>query len=100
MTVSDIYQFWNGQSHLKILDNNLTALPGHFEKILNQLIKEKIYVDFSQGLDIRLLTSEMAKLLSVVRIWKQIHFAWDSLSYEQAVRRGIQILKKFWDVSK
>lgn len=95
MTVSDIYQFWNGQSHLKILDNNLTALPGHFEKILNQLIKEKIYVDFSQGLDIRLLTSEMAKLLSVVRIWKQIHFAWDSLSYEQAVRRGIQILKSF-----
>lgn len=93
--VDDIYQFWNGQSHLKLLDNNLTALPDHFEKIVTQLIKEKIYVDFSQGLDIRLLTSEIAKLLSVVRLWKQIHFAWDSMSYEQAVRRGIQILKSF-----
>ena len=93
--VSDIYQFWDGQSHLRLLDSNLTALPDHFEKIINQFIKEKIYIDFSQGLDIRLLTSEMAKLLSVVRLWKQIHFAWDSMSDEQAVRKGIQILKSF-----
>jgi hypothetical protein len=93
--VADIYQFWHGQSHLKLLDGNLTALPDHFEKILNQLIKEKIYVDFNQGLDIRLLTPEMAKLLSIVRLWKQIHFAWDSMSYEHAVRRGIHILSSF-----
>ena len=77
-----------------LLDNNLTALPEQFELICKQLIKEKIKVDFSQGLDIRLITPEMASLLSKVKLWKQIHFAWDDIRIEKAVRRGIEILTK------
>jgi len=90
--VGDIYDFWNGHKHLMLLDNNLTALPEHFELICKQLIKEKIKVDFSQGLDIRLITPEMAQLLAKVKLWKQIHFAWDDIRIEKAVRRGIEIL--------
>lgn len=92
--VGDIYDFWRGQEYLMLLDNNLIALPEHFELICKQLIKEKIKVDFSQGLDIRLITPEMASLLSKVKLWKQIHFAWDDIRIEKAVRRGIEILTK------
>ncbi|HEX2868685.1 MAG TPA: hypothetical protein VHO03_16715 [Ignavibacteriales bacterium] len=92
--VGDIYSFWNGQKRLMLLDNNLTSLPEHFEKICKQLIKEKIEVDFSQGLDIRLIDEDKAKLLKKVKQWKRIHFAFDHVKLEGAVRRGMEILKK------
>ncbi len=92
--VSDINGFWNGQKRLMLLDNNLTALPDHFELICNQLIENNIKTDFNQGLDIRLITLDMAQLLSKVRLWKQVHFAFDDIRYEKAVRRGIEILVK------
>jgi len=77
-----------------LLDNNLTALPGHFELVVGQLIKERVKVDFSQGLDIRLLTLEMARQLAQVRLWKRIHFAWDDVGIEQSVRLGVDTLKR------
>lgn len=90
--VGDIYDFWRGQKELKLLDNNLTALPDHFETICKQLTKEKIKTDFNQGLDIRLIDADKAKLLSKVRLSKQIHFAFDNIMSETTVRRGIEIL--------
>lgn len=90
--VGDIYDFWRGQDRLMLLDNNLTALPDQFERICKQLIKERVRVDFSQGLDIRLITAEMAQLLSQIRLWKRIHFAFDNIALEKQVREGIKIL--------
>lgn len=92
--VDDIYGFWRGQSEIVLLDNNLTALPDQFEMVCKQLIKEMVRVDFSQGLDIRFITSDMAKLISKVKLKKQIHFAWDNMEDESAVRRGIDVLIK------
>lgn len=91
--VGDIYGFWRGQEKLMLLDNNLTALPEHFELVVKQCIDNRIKVDFSQGLDIRLLTAEMAQLLSGVRLWKRIHFAWDDVNIEADVRRGVRMLE-------
>ncbi len=89
----DIYDFWEGQKKLILLDNNLTAAPfTHFKKIVDQLIKENIKVDFSQGLDIRLVTPEIAELLVRVKTFKQIHFAFDHPRYEKAVTDGIKML--------
>ena len=69
--VGDIYDFWSGQENLMLLDNNLTAHDEHFRRILQQLIDEEIRVDFSQGLDIRLITPEKAHLLSKVKLPKK-----------------------------
>lgn len=91
-STADIYEFWNKQDKLMLMDNNLTAHREHFKLILNQLIKEKIKVNFSQGLDIRLISPEQAKQLSKVRLYKQIHFSFDDIKIEKAVRRGIRIL--------
>lgn len=98
--VGDIYNFWHGQKRLMLLDNNLTALPDHMEKVCKQLIKEKIQTDFNQGLDIRLITDDMAQLLAKVRLWKQIHFAFDDVRLERQVREGISILTKHMPASR
>jgi len=93
--VCDIYQFWNGQNHLKLLDNSLNTDENFFIAIVSQMIKEKIEIDFSQGLDIRYLTDKQAFYLKQVKLWKRIHFAWDLMGTEKAVRRGVKILTKY-----
>jgi len=99
-SAGDIYDFWNGQDRLMLLDNNLTALPSQFEKVCQQLIKHRIKTDFSQGLDIRLIDNDKAKLLAKVRLWKQMHFAFDDPNLEEEVIRGIKILAKYMPASR
>jgi len=98
--VADIHQFWNGQKHLMLMDNNLTADSEHFNLIVKQLIKHKIKTNFSQGLDIRLIDDEKAELLAKVSLWNQIHFAWDSMNEEAEVMRGIDILARHMPLSR
>ena len=93
--VADIYEFWDRQDRIMLLDNSLNTNQYHFEKILSQLTKEKLKVDFSQGLDIRYMNDKQACLLSRVRRWKRIHFAWDLIGIEKAVRKGIKKLLKY-----
>jgi hypothetical protein len=95
--VADIHQFWRGQEHLMIMDNNLTGDSAHFNLVVKQVIKHKIKTDFSQGLDIRYMDDEKAKLLSKVRLWKngRLRFAWDSMDLERDVLSGIGILTKY-----
>ena len=74
--VADLAEFWNGQKEVKLLDANLLACPDH-EKLILQLAESRAYVDFSQGLDIRLITPDNVALLNKVRT-KVVHFAWDN----------------------
>ena len=74
--VADLSEFWNGQKEIKLLDPNLLACPDH-ERLLVQLAESRAYVDFSQGLDIRLITPDNVALLNRVRT-KAVHFAWDN----------------------
>lgn len=74
--VADLSEFWSGQHQIKLLDPNLLACPDH-EELLQQLIDSGARVDFTQGLDIRLVTERNAELIKSVRV-KNIHFAWDN----------------------
>lgn len=73
--VADLSEFWDGQREIKLLDPNLLACPDH-ERLILQLADSRAWVDFTQGLDIRLITPDNAALLNQVRT-KMIHFAWD-----------------------
>lgn len=73
---ADLSEFWDGQREIKLMDANLLACPDH-EELLYQLAGSKAYVDFSQGLDIRLITPDNVALLNKVRT-KAVHFAWDN----------------------
>ncbi len=72
IAVADLNEFWNGQKDIKLLDANLLACPDH-EKLLMQLAESRAWVDFTQGLDIRLITPDNVALLNKVRT-KAVHF--------------------------
>lgn len=74
--VADLSEFWDGQKEIKLLDANLLACPDH-EALILQLAESRAWVDFSQGLDIRLITPDNVALLNRVRT-KAVHFAWDN----------------------
>lgn len=73
--VADLSEFWNGQKNIVLLDPNITACP-EWKDLFQQLINSGARVDFSQGLDIRMMTDEKAEMLMQMKI-KQVHFAWD-----------------------
>ena len=58
------------------MDPNILACPDRWD-LLNQLATSGAYVDFNQGLDIRLMDNDVADLLSGMRV-KCLHFAWDN----------------------
>lgn len=74
--VAQLSEFWRGQKEIKLLDANLLACPD-WEKLLRQLIDSGASVDFTQGLDIRLISPEKVELLNRVKT-KMLHFAWDN----------------------
>ena len=75
--VGDVYSVWDSKSKdIVLMDNNILGVPEHFKKICGQLRKEKLRVDFNQGLDIRLLTDDLVEELKTIR-HKEYHFAWD-----------------------
>lgn len=76
VAVAELSEFWDGQKEIKLLDANLLACPDH-GRLLRQLADSRAYVDFTQGLDIRLVTEDNAALLNRVRT-KTLHFAWDN----------------------
>ena len=74
--VADLKDFWNGQKEIKLLDPNLLACPD-WKGLMQQLIDSRAYVDFTQGIDIRLMTDEKAEYIRQCKV-KMIHFAWDN----------------------
>lgn len=76
MKVADLSEFWRGQKYIKLLDPNLLACREHKE-LLGQLAASRAYVDFTQGLDIRLINPFNVDLINNIRL-KDIHFAWDN----------------------
>ncbi|MCL2357119.1 MAG: radical SAM protein [Defluviitaleaceae bacterium] len=74
--VAETGDFWTKQKTIKLLDPNLLACNDR-EKLLLQLIDTGASVDFTQGLDIRLVDSHVLQLLNRLKI-KMIHFAWDN----------------------
>lgn len=74
--VADVSDFWTGQKEIKVLDPNITACREKKE-LFQQYIDTKAYIDFTQGLDIRLLNEEDTELINRMKL-KEIHFAWDN----------------------
>jgi hypothetical protein len=63
-------------------------------EVTSWCMSKKLEVQFNQGLDIRLVDSEIAKRLLEMPKHGMINFAWDDIKTEQAVRKGIDILKQ------
>ncbi len=81
--VADLSEFWRGQKNIVLLDPNTIACR-EWKDILKQLINSKSWVDFSQGVDIRLMTEEKAEMIKQIKT-KNIHFAWDRYDDKEKV---------------
>jgi hypothetical protein len=79
---------------VKFLDNNFLAYPEH-QAILWWLWKEKVLYQFNQGLDIRLLTEDAARIIGESRYKGDYIFAFDRMDDQKQIDRGLEIAKKY-----
>lgn len=97
----DIERIAQGRKHVVLMDNNFLA--NDFEFIKEQIEKAnklKLKIDFNQGLDARLVTPEIAKVLASAK-WKAatgnngyIRFSCDTMSCIEPVKNAISELRK------
>lgn len=76
---------------IEFLDNNILSRKNWFFGLC-RMIEGRYLVDFNQGLDIRLMDSNVAKELAKqkpITCWK---FAFDNIDYKDSVLEGIDIL--------
>ena len=93
---SDIYEFWDhNHKHIVLLDNNILALPKHFKKISNQLMTNKLSVDFNQGLDIRLLNEDNINYLSCLNVQPEYRFAFDDPGMKDIIIEKCKLLNSY-----
>lgn len=89
---ADLDQFWNGQKQIKLLDANILASKEHNE-LLRQLAESNAWIDFTQGLDARLVSSSNIDLLALLKI-KMIHFSFDFIENEKEITQGLRLFKE------
>lgn len=74
--VADVKDFWNGQKEIKVLDPNITACVEKRD-LMEQYVSTGAWIDFTQGIDIRLTNDADIDALNRMKI-KLVHFAWDN----------------------
>ena len=67
--VADLSEFWTDQKYIQLMDPNTLACRD-WKDILQQLINSKAYIDFNQGLDIRLLNDEKLEYIKQIKLKK------------------------------
>lgn len=74
--VADVSDFWNGQKAIRILDPNITACREKRD-LMRQYRETGVVLDFTQGLDIRLLNDDDIEDINHMKL-RTLHFAWDN----------------------
>lgn len=78
--VANLSEFWKGQKYIEVMDPNLLACKD-WKSLLQQLIDSKAIININQGMDIRFMTEEKAKMINKLKV-NLIHFAWDNYEFE------------------
>ena len=99
-TVAKLSEFWNGQKYIELLDPNPIAAP-EWRDNFQQLIDSRSFINFNQGVDIRLMTEEKALMLKQMRM-KYIHFAFDRIQDADIVLKNLGMFTQVtkWDRHK
>ncbi|KAA6299989.1 MAG: hypothetical protein EZS26_003871 [Candidatus Ordinivivax streblomastigis] len=90
----DIETVLQGRKTAILMDNNVLA-SNHGLAQLERIIDLKCKVDFNQGLDSRLVTDEVARLLSKIKWIRFIRFACDTTPAVEPLLKAIEKLNKY-----
>lgn len=88
---ADVSEFWSGQKEIILLDPNMFACK-EWKVLSQQLIDSEAKVDFSQGIDIRVMTKEKISYINKINC-SMLHFAWDNYEFNTYEK-----LKKYRDL--
>lgn len=99
--VNSVDEQYGARRDLVILDNNILALKNVEDILLEikglgfqkgaKVNNVKRYVDFNQGIDIRLITPRLAKLLGEICV-DPVRIAFDHKSIEKKYKSGVKLL--------
>lgn len=84
----------NGRTNLILMDNNILA-SDYGLKQLEKIREKKYRVDFNQGLDARLVTEDIAKVLAGIKWIKYIRFGCDTPAQIRYCDRAIEMIDKY-----
>lgn len=96
--VADLDEFWRGQKNIVLCDPNILACKDSND-LLQQLIDSKAWININQGLDIRLMTEDRARLIKQMKI-KKLHFAWDRYEDKDIVVPKFKMFKEVTGINE
>lgn len=83
-----------GRKNVILMDNNVLASEYGLQQI-EKIISMGVRVDFNQGLDARLVTDDIAKLLAKVKWMKRIRFGCDTPGQIAECERATALIDKY-----
>lgn len=83
-----------GRNKLILMDNNILANDYGLQQI-EKIVRLGLKVDFNQGLDARLVTEDIAKLLAKVKWIKRIRFGCDTQGQIAECERATSLIDKY-----
>lgn len=84
----------NGRKNIILMDNNVLASDYGLQQI-EKVVSMGLRIDFNQGLDARLVTDDIARLLAKVKWIKRIRFGCDTPGQIGEVERAASLLDKY-----
>lgn len=87
----DIDEVAQDKREVILMDNNILACEYGIEQ-LKKIASKNIRIDFNQGLDARLITPEIAELLSNIKWVRYIRLSCDSFAMLKVIKRTLQTL--------
>lgn len=85
---------WPGHTRVIFFDNNILASP-YWKNIFEEIKDLDLKVDFNQGLDARLITAEVAKKISELRIDEVVRLSYDYREIGPHVKNAIELLNSY-----
>lgn len=84
----------NGRKNIILMDNNILASDYGLQQI-EKIISIGVRADFNQGLDARLVTDDIARLLAKVKWIKRIRFGCDTPGQIAECERATDLIDKY-----
>lgn len=90
----DIEEIAHERKSIILMDNNVLASEYGLRQI-EKIIRLKLRVDFNQGLDARLVTDDIARMLAKVKWIKRIRFGCDTPGQIAECERATALIDKY-----